>query len=158
MEEEKRPETEKEEVKTETEKTQPAQAEVKKESTKETEVLKVFVIPLKKAYRKARDKRAAYAIRLIRDFIARHMKIDKGKIKIGRHLNEKVWERSAQKPPRRVKVTVTKHGDEYRAELFGFKYEEVKVSEVEEKGLAEKLASRLGAKAIKKQAEEKAVS
>lgn len=126
------------------------------EESKQSEV-KVFSIPLRKAFRKPRDKRAKYAINLIREFVARHLKIDKEKVKLGKFLNELIW-KSPKKPPRRVKVNVTKIEDYYAVELLGKKYEPMKVEKPKEEGLKEKLAQRLGAKAIKKQEEEKLVS
>ena len=126
------------------------------EEEKQVEV-KVFTIPLKKAFRKSRDKRAKYAINLIREFVARHLKISEEKIKIGKFLNELIW-KSPKSPPRRVKVSVTKMEEYYAVELFGKKYEPVRIEEPREEGLKEKLLQRLGAKAIKKQEEEKLVS
>lgn len=128
-----------------------------KEEEKKVEEVGVFVIPLRKAFRKSRNKRANYAISLIRKFVER--KIKSKNIKIGKHLNEKIWERGIEKPPRRVKVKVSKVGEEYRVELFGYEYEEFKLEKFEKKegGLKEKLIERLGPKAIKKQKEEEMV-
>jgi large subunit ribosomal protein L31e len=127
----------------------------KKEEQKE-KLIKVFTIPLRKAYRKTRRKRAKYAIRLIKEFLQRHLKTDN--IKLGKHLNEEIWKRGIEKPPRRIKVSVTFADNEYRAELFGFNYEpfEEEPTKVKE-GLAEKMAARIGLKALKKQEEEKMV-
>lgn len=125
--------------------------EIKEEKKKEE--IGVFIIPLRKAFRKARNKRAKYAIKLIREFVERKTKSKN--IKIGKHLNENIWKRGIEKPPRRVKVKVCKVGDEYRVELFGYEYEEFEIEEGEKKeGVAEKLMQRLGPKAIKKQQEE----
>ncbi|MBU5678554.1 MAG: 50S ribosomal protein L31e [Candidatus Aenigmarchaeota archaeon] len=128
-----------------------------KEEKKKVEEVGIFVIPLRKAFRKTRNKRAKYAINLIKDFLERRLKSKN--IKIGKHLNEKIWERGIEKPPRRVKVKVSKVDEEYRAELFGYEYEEFKLEEFEKKeeGLKEKLMQRLGPKAIKKQKEEEMI-
>lgn len=130
--------------------------EEKKEEQKKLEEVGIFVIPLRKAFRKTRRKRAKYAISLIKDFLERRLKSKN--IKIGRHLNNKVWERGIEKPPRRLKVKVSKFNEEYRAELFGYEYEEFKADELEKKeGITEKLMHRLGPKAIKKQQEEEMI-
>lgn len=136
--------------------------ETKKEekNVKKVEVVegKVFTIPLRKAFRKTRKRRVPYAVRLIKEFVKQHMKVKDGEeIKIGKHLNEKLWKRGIEKPPRRVRVHVVKVKNEYRVELLGYKYEEFKPIKVEEKGFAEKLAARLGPKALKKAEEEKLV-
>ena len=137
----------------------PSKASVKREKkkpeAKETpKPLKTFTIPLKKAFDKTRKKRVPYSVRLVRDFLAMHLK--SGEIKLGRRLNEKLWENSIQHPPRRIKVWVFRSGNGYGAELEGFAYEEFKAKAAKKpEGLAEKLTSRLGGKALKNQEEEK---
>ncbi len=72
-------------------------------------VERVYVIPLRDAYRAPRKKRAKVAIRIIREFVKRHLKVEE--VKIGNDVNEYVWSRSIEKPPRRVKVKVVKEED-----------------------------------------------
>ncbi|HDD33882.1 MAG: 50S ribosomal protein L31e [Thermoprotei archaeon] len=67
-----------------------------------SEVERVYTIPLRDAYTAPRKKRAKVAVRIVRDFIKRHMKVEV--VKISPKLNEIIWSRSAEKPPRRVKV------------------------------------------------------
>jgi len=62
-------------------------------------------IPLRDAYRAPRKKRAKVAVRLVREWVARHFHI-KGDVKVGNRLNELIWSRSIEKPPRRVTVNV----------------------------------------------------
>jgi large subunit ribosomal protein L31e len=117
---------------------------------------KVFIIPLRKAFEKTRPDRVPYAIRLIKRFLITHLKTEN--IKLGPNLNEKIWERSIQKPPRKVKVGVVKSGDKFLVELHGFSYDEFKViAAKKDEGMAEKLAARLGGKAEKNQAEEEKI-
>lgn len=70
---------------------------------------RIYVIPLRDAYRAPRKKRAKVAIRIIREFVKRHLKVEE--VKIGNDVNEYVWSRSIEKPPRRVKVKVVKEED-----------------------------------------------
>ena len=127
--------------------------EVKEISAKQ---VRVFTIPLRKTFRKSQPKRVPYAVRIIQQFLQRHLKTDK--IKLGKHLNEKLWEKSIKKPPRRVKVNAVLVDDEFRVELVGHKYEEFKSKPTKTKeGLTEKLKARLGEKAIKKEEETKKV-
>ena len=72
-------------------------------------VERVYVIPLRDAYRAPRKKRAKVAIRIIREFVKRHLKVEE--VKIGNDVNEYVWSHSIEKPPRRVKVKVVKEED-----------------------------------------------
>ena len=65
---------------------------------------RVYVIPLRDAYRAPRKKRAKVAVRLVREFVERHLKAKY--IKVSPKLNELIWSRSSEKPPRRVRVRV----------------------------------------------------
>ncbi|AKG39001.1 MAG: 50S ribosomal protein L31e [Infirmifilum sp.] len=64
-----------------------------------------IVIPLRDARRAPRKKRAKVAIRIVREWVSRHFHLTGG-VKIGGLLNEYIWSRSIEKPPRKVKVTV----------------------------------------------------
>jgi len=66
-----------------------------------------YVIPLRKAVIKtARWRRAKKAISTIRSFMKRHMKAET--VKIGKELNELIWERGGKKVPSKVNVLATK--------------------------------------------------
>lgn len=70
---------------------------------------RVYTIPLGRAWRAPRPFRTPRAIREIRSFIERHMKPES--VKIDGRLNEFVWKRSIEKPPRRVRVKASKDKD-----------------------------------------------
>jgi len=122
-----------------------------KEKLKEGE--RVFTIPLKKAFRKSRKRRIPYAVRLVKEFLKRHMKAED--VKLGKHLNEELWK--GNKPPRRIRVKVFLDGKIAKAELIGFTFEEFKAEKFEGKGKKEKLLERLGGKALQKQKEEELI-
>jgi large subunit ribosomal protein L31e len=67
---------------------------------------KVYVIPLRRAFRSPRTKRAAKAIRVVRAFLQQHMKTEE--IRIGKSINESVWARGIQKVPRKIRVHADK--------------------------------------------------
>ncbi|HDH06810.1 MAG TPA: 50S ribosomal protein L31e [Thermoproteales archaeon] len=71
---------------------------------KEEKSVSVVVIPLRKAYYVPRPKRANKAVKLVREYVQRHFKVDE--VKISNDLNEFIWSRNREKPPRRVKVSV----------------------------------------------------
>ena len=108
-------------------------AETKTEKKNETE--RVYTIPLRSQVNKVPTyKRANKAIRTIKEFLVRHMKIrdrDLDKVKIDRYLNEFIWYRGIKKPPAKIKVIVTMDGEFVRAELaelgakYGFKKEKL---------------------------------
>lgn len=93
---------------------------------------KIYTINLRKDYvKKPRWKRADRAIRFIRKFLKRHMKTEK--IKISKSVNEKIWKRSRQKPPGKIRVKAVKREDgtvEVQAIEF---VEDLKLGKEEEK-------------------------
>ncbi len=72
-------------------------------------VSRIYTVPLRDAWKASRKRRAERAINLLRSFAMRHMKSDK--VKISEEVNELIWERSIQKPPRRIKVLMEKDED-----------------------------------------------
>ncbi|MEM5804891.1 MAG: 50S ribosomal protein L31e [Candidatus Aenigmatarchaeota archaeon] len=96
---------------------------------------KIFTIPLREAYLKGRKERAKKASAVIKEFLARHMKSDD--IKIGLSINNAVWARGMQKPPRRVRVHALKDGEAVYAELVGT---EIKLPSKEDKKKKEEKA------------------
>ncbi len=70
----------------------------------------IYVIPLRRVYWLHRRKRAPRAIKLIRSFVERHFGVKR--VIIDNAVNEYVWSRSIEKPPRRVKVKVVKVDEE----------------------------------------------
>ena len=75
------------------------------------EVERIITIPMRATKMAPRTKRAARAIKEIRDNSARHMKADVEKIWIDKSLNEKIWERGIQNPPRKITVKAVKFED-----------------------------------------------
>lgn len=110
---------------------------------------RVYTIPLRKALRAPRTRRAKKAIKLVREFLERHMK---GEVKIGKSINESVWARGIQKPPGRIKVKAVKKDGVIYAELLGT---EIKLPEkkAEKK---EKTEEKPEAEKVKKDGKEKA--
>ena len=103
---------------------------------------KIFTIPLRDAYDKPRTKRAKIAVNIVKNFLKKHMK--SGKVNIGKSINEEVWKRSIQKPPRRVRVHAVKEEDIVYSELLGVDIktpskEEVKKKEEKKKEKKEKI-------------------
>lgn len=82
---------------------------------------KEFIIPLREKCRVVpRYKKTPKAIKTIKKFLVRHMKVydrDLNKIKIDKYLNEAVWFRGIKKPPIKIKIRAIKDGDIVRAEL-----------------------------------------
>lgn len=85
--------------------------EIEEEEAPKEEIIdeRIYVIPLAKARHGPRNKRAKKAIRYLREFMERHFKPES--LIISQPVNEKIWSRGIQKPPRKIKVRATKNID-----------------------------------------------
>ncbi|MBS7624337.1 MAG: 50S ribosomal protein L31e [Candidatus Bathyarchaeia archaeon] len=83
----------------------------KKEEESDIVEERIYTVPLGRAWITPVTRRAPRAMRILKAFIKRHMKIDEDSIKISNEVNEKIWERGIEKPPRKVRVRVTKDKD-----------------------------------------------
>lgn len=89
-----------------------AEEEGKKKEKKKTEEKvteeKEYIVPLRRKFlRTPKYKRVPKAVKALKKFIARHMKLrdrDLRKIKIDKYLNEELWFKSIGKPPAKIKV------------------------------------------------------
>lgn len=68
------------------------------------ELERIYTVPLIGAYKTVRGKRTSRAMKILKSFLARHMKTQVEMVKVSAEVNSLVWERGMQKPPRRVKV------------------------------------------------------
>ena len=90
---------------------------------KEEEIIeeRFYTIPLQKALIRPPKKRSPRAMQLIKIFITKHMKLNMKvseeeeeelpQLIISQEVNEKVWGRGIEKPPRKIRVRVTKDKD-----------------------------------------------
>lgn len=99
---------------------------------------KIYTIPLRDAYKAPRPVRARKAITYLKGYLKKHLKTED--VLIGPGLNHEIWSRGIKKPPRKVKVTVKKEDEKFKAELFGYKSKEKpkKEKKVKKKNLTEK--------------------
>lgn len=114
---------EKAEAAEEEEKIEEAKPKEREEMAEEIVEERFYTIPLGKAWIVPPNKRAPKAIRIIRDFIRRHMKLeakvegeeeDETEIKrviISNEVNEKIWSRGIENPPRKIRVRAAKDKD-----------------------------------------------
>ena len=97
------------------------EAKPRKRKEEEEEIVeeRIYTIPLGKALVRPPKKRAPRAMQMIRAFITKHMKLEmrveaeeeKGelpKLVISNDVNEKVWGRGIEKPPRKIRVRAAK--------------------------------------------------
>ncbi len=71
-----------------------------------------YTIPLaKKGFENVpRWKSAKKAMKVVREFLTRHMKPE-GEVYVAQDINERIWENGIKNPPRKVRVRVTKSID-----------------------------------------------
>jgi large subunit ribosomal protein L31e len=92
----------------------------KKEEEEEVVEERVYTVPLARAWIGPPRKRAPRAMRILQGFVVKHMKLDKrkegeeeeeeeaGRLVVENEVNEHIWSRGIEKPPRKVRVRVTK--------------------------------------------------
>ena len=90
----------------------PKKEEIEEEIVEE----KIYTIPLSRAWISQRKKRAPRATRILKKFIHRHMKIkteveegeETERLVVSNEVNEKIWSRGIEKPPRKIRVRAVK--------------------------------------------------
>jgi len=101
------------------------EAKPRKRKKKEEEEIveeRIYTIPLGKALVRPPKRRAPRALQLIRDFLNKHMKLEMRveaeeekselpKLTISNEVNEKIWGRGIEKPPRKIRVRAAKDKD-----------------------------------------------
>ncbi len=76
--------------------------EKKEEIDEEIVEERIYTIPLRRAWISSRQKRTPRAVRLVKAFVQRHMKPET--LVMSNEVNERLWRRSIQKPPRKIRV------------------------------------------------------
>ena len=90
--------------------------------TKQLAQEREYIINLRREIHKVpRHKRTPKAIKAIKQFIAKHMRIlnrDVSKIKLDKWLNQELWFRGIRNPPTKIKVRVKRDGEFIKVELI----------------------------------------
>ncbi len=80
-----------------------------KKEEKKAKLERTYNVPLRKEWLKApMYKRSKKAVKALKEFMAKHMKADFDKVKIGKYVNEFIWKHGIKNPPHHVKVDATK--------------------------------------------------
>ncbi len=103
---------------------------------------RIYTIPLRKEWHKVPQyKRAKKAMKAIREFIVRHMRVTDEEVKIDSLISEAVWTRGIKHPPHKITVKVKKKDDvitvefaalpkKFKAEDKKFKKKQKKLEEI----------------------------
>jgi len=78
---------------------------------------KIYTVPLGRAWISPRKRRAPRATRILKNFLHRHMKIkteaeegeETERLVVSNEVNEKIWSRGIEKPPRKIRVRAVKN-------------------------------------------------
>jgi large subunit ribosomal protein L31e len=70
---------------------------------------RIYTVPLGRAWIAPRYRRAEKAVTVLRTFVERHMK--PSSVVIDTKVNEAIWSRGIEKPPRRIRVRMAKDDD-----------------------------------------------
>lgn len=98
------------------------EAEKPKKKKKEEEFVeeRVYTIPLQRALVRPPKKRSPRAMQLLKAFIIKHMKLEiktteeeeeLPQLIISKEVNEKIWSKGIEKPPRKIRVRAAKDKD-----------------------------------------------
>jgi large subunit ribosomal protein L31e len=113
-------EAEEEEIKEEEEK---PRREKKAEEEEEVVEEKTYTVPLSRAWIMPANKRAPRAMHILKDYVVKHMKLKEPKqgeeaeeeepasLIISNEVNERVWSKGIEKPPRNIRVRAAKDKD-----------------------------------------------
>jgi len=91
----------------------------KKKAEEEIVEERIYTVPLGKAWIVPPNKRTSRAVRMLRIFITKHMKLEARKegeaeeeepkqLIISNEVNERMWKRGIEKPPRKIRVRAAK--------------------------------------------------
>ncbi len=76
---------------------------------------RVVSVPLRKVKGAPKQKRADKAMRLIREHLAKHFKVDGDAVRLDPSLNEAVWTNGRQNPPRTLRVRAARFDEDGEA-------------------------------------------
>lgn len=84
---------------------------VEKEKEKEKEEIeiveeRIYNLPFRRVWGTPRWKRTPRAVRMLREYVGRHMKVEN--VVISNEVNEQIWSRGMSKPPRKLRIRVVK--------------------------------------------------
>ena len=114
----------KEEAPAEEQPAEEEEAKPRKKKKEEEEIVeeRTYTIPLQKALVRPPKKRAPRAMQLMKAFITKHMKLEMKvseeeeeeelpQLIISQEVNEKIWDKGIEKPPRKIRVRAAKDKD-----------------------------------------------
>jgi len=93
------------------------------------ELERIYTVPLSGAYAYDMRRRARASVKLLRAFLARHMKAEPENVKLSAGINDLMWSHGMSKPPRRLKLKVSKDAEGIVRAVLLEEKKEAKVAE-----------------------------
>jgi len=72
---------------------------------------RIINIPLREVKNSPASKRASLAMKIVRNFVSKHMDVPSEDVWIDSTTNEEIWKRGVKKPPSKIKVRAIKFED-----------------------------------------------
>ena len=98
-----------------------AEEKIEQKVEEKIELQREYVVPMRRGFEKVpRYKKANKAVKTLKEFIAKHMKVEKRdtrKVKLDKLVNEQIWYRGIRHPIHKIKVKATKKGGIVYVEL-----------------------------------------
>ena len=88
--------------------TKPVEKEEEKEEGEEIEIVeeREYTFPFRRVWGTPRGKRAPRAVRVLKEYVKRHMKVED--VILSNEINEQIWARGINKPPRNLRIRAVK--------------------------------------------------
>jgi len=82
--------------------------EAEEKEKEEIEIVeeKMYSLPFRRVWATPRGKRTPRALRMLREYVGRHMKVES--VVISNEINEQIWKRGISKPPRNLRIRAVK--------------------------------------------------
>lgn len=72
---------------------------------------RIMNIPLREVKNSPASKRASLAMKIVREFVSKHMDVPSEDVWIDSSTNEEIWRRGVKKPPSKIKIRAIKFED-----------------------------------------------
>lgn len=76
---------------------------------------RVVTVPLRDAKQAPSQKQADRAMRIVRKHLAKHFKVDEDDVRLDPSVNETIWSKGRQHPPRKLRVRAARFEEEGEA-------------------------------------------
>jgi len=73
---------------------------------------RVVTVPLREVNAQASHKRAGRAVKIVREHLAKHFKVELEEVRLDSSINEAIWARGQRNPPRKLRVRAARFEEE----------------------------------------------